>query len=109
VVEAGKADAAERIVDLHDDAGLVLEQRQLVDGRGLEIVDLAGQQRVHRRRLVGEIQPFDAIDIGDLAAGGGRRRLVARHVVLELGVDGLGARHPLVGLELERARIRYSP
>src|SRR3546814_3066556 len=43
------------------------------------------------------------LDVGNLAAGGGRWRFGARHILGELGVDDLGARPPFRRLELEGA------
>ena len=53
--------------------------------------------------MVGNGEPFDAVDLGDLAAGQARGGLGARLVVGVPHVDGLLARLPLVGLEDEGA------
>ena len=52
---------------------------------------------------VGDPDPFDAVDLGDLAAGQARGRLGARLVLRVLDVDRLLARLPLVLLEDEGA------
>ena len=59
-------------------------------------VDLALEQCVHDRLLIGHRHPFDAIDLGDLAAGQARRRLAARLVLGILDVDRLLAGLPFV-------------
>ena len=67
----------------------------------LEQIDLAVQQRVHLRLRIGDPDPFDAVDLGDLAAGEARGRLVARLVARVPEVDRLVAGLPLVALEDE--------
>ena len=64
--------------------------------RRLDHVDLALHQRVHRRLLVGDRDPFDPVELGDLAAGQARGRLGARLVLGILDVDRLVARLPFV-------------
>ena len=44
-------------------------------------VDLAGVERRRRGGRIGNVDPLDAVDLDDLAAGRPRRRLLARHVV----------------------------
>ena len=75
-----------------------------VGRRHLDDVDLALQQCIDRGRRVADGEPFDAIDLGDLAAGQHRGRLVARLVLRVLDVDDLLAGLPFVLLEDERAR-----
>ena len=54
-----------------------------VEGRRLDEVDLAGPQRIDGLQVVGHGVPFDAVDLGDLAAGQAARRLGARLVVAD--------------------------
>ena len=76
--------------------GSVFSERQQVVRRLLDEVDLAGEQRVDRRLLVGDGAPFDAVDLDHLAAGQARGRLGARLVLVELDVHRLVARLPFV-------------
>src|SRR5262245_34775663 len=69
--------------------------KQVVAGR-LDEVDLALRQRIDRLLRVGDGAPFDAIDLGDLAARKARGRLGARLVLVELDVDGLVAGLPFI-------------
>ena len=71
--------------------------------RRLDDIDLARRQGADRGLLVGHRQPFDAVDLGELAARKARRRLGARLVLGVPDVDGLVAGLPLVGLEDEGA------
>ena len=105
VVEAGHVLQA----DVRDHRQL--QVRVLLDGlveietELLDDVDLALLQRGDLRLTVAQREiPFDAVDVDALAAGGARRRLAARHVLVELGVDRLVARLELVALEDVRAR-----
>ena len=90
-----------RIDDL--DVRVLLQQPQQVVRRLLDEVDLARQQRIDGLLLVGDREPFDAVDLDDLAAGETGGRLGARLVFVELDVDRLVAGLPLVPLEHERA------
>ena len=74
--------------------------------RRLEVIDLAGDEGVHRGLMVGDPLPLDAVHLHDLAAGQRRRRVGARLVLVELRVDGLVARLPLLLAEHERSRAR---
>ena len=96
VVRAEGVLVAERVPVDELDVRLALEQRQQIVRRRLDVVDLAGEQRIHRLLVVGDRQPFDAVDLDDLAAGKARGRLRARLVLVELDVDRLVARLPLV-------------
>jgi hypothetical protein len=53
--------------------------QQIVRGR-FDQIDLAVDQRIDRRLHVRNPEPLDPVDLGDLAAGGPRRRLVPRLV-----------------------------
>ena len=102
VVQADPTLVAERIEGLDDDSGARLHDRQQVVRRQFEVIHLAGDERVHRRRRIGDVKPFDAVDLRALAAGGEARRLGARRVVRVADVDRLRARNPLPGDEHER-------
>src|SRR4029453_13010202 len=52
---------------------------------------------------VGDVDPFDTVEMHDLAAGEARRRLRSRLIILELVVDRALARPPQVLAEDERA------
>jgi hypothetical protein len=92
---------AQRIIVDQGDTGVRLQQRQQVVGRILHIVDLAGKKRIDRLLAVGHRQPFDAVEVYDLAAGEPRRRVHARPVVVELDVNHLVAWIPFILLEDE--------
>ena len=79
------------------------QNRQQVGDRLLDPVHLARLQRRRRRCWVGHDDPLDAIEIGDLAAGGEVGRLVARQVAVEARVDRLRAGYPFVTHEAIRA------
>ena len=102
VVEADHADKAG--IALHRDIWVVRQRGGVIVRRVLEIVDLAGFERLHRGRRLGDIDPFDAIDLYHLAAGGIVRRLGTRHIVRVPDVDGLVAGLPLLLDEFERSR-----
>ena len=70
---------------------LAFQHRQQIERRVFHEIDVAGLQRVHRGLRVGHREPFDAIDLHHLAAGGPARRLLARHVVLVLLIGHLHA------------------
>ena len=72
--------------------------------RRLDHVDLALEQRVHGGLLVGDGHPFDAVELGQLAAGQVRGRFGPRLVLGVLDVDRLVAGLPFVLHEDERAR-----
>ena len=84
-------------------SGIGRQHRQQVPRRILDEVEIARLQRVHRGLRVRHGDPFDAVDLHDLAAGGPARRLLARHIVGVLLVDRLHARLELGLDELERA------
>jgi hypothetical protein len=76
-----------------------------VEAQRLDDVDFALLQRIDLRLRVAQRQvPFDAVDEDLLAAGGARRRLVARHVLGVLDVHRLVAGLELVLLEGVGAR-----
>ena len=102
-VEAHDDLAAQRVPAEQRDVLVGLQQREEVGRRGFDQVDLAGQQRVRGGGGIGDGQPFDAIDLGDLAAGQHRGRLAARLVARVLHVDDLLARLPFVLLQHEGA------
>jgi hypothetical protein len=106
-VQVVEADHPEGAVDLaglhHRHAARALEDREEVDLRRLEEVDLAIDQRLHGGLRVRHPDQLDAVDAGDLAARERARRLAARHVVGVLQVDGLAAGDPLVLGEPERS------
>ena len=102
MVEAHHALRADRVERLDLDARRLGEDRREIGRHLLVVVDLAGHQRVHAGGRVGDVEPLDAVDLGDLGAGRARGRVLARHVVLELLVDHLRARHPLLLAEDER-------
>ena len=83
------------------DVRVLPQHREQVMGRRLDHVDLAGQERVDRRLMVGDRAPLHAVDLRDLAAGEARGRLCPGLVLGELHVDGLVAGLPLVLLEDE--------
>ena len=86
---------ANRIENLDFHARRLLDQRREIGRDLLVVVDLAGDQRVHA--VVGRrLEPLDAVDLGDLAAGRAGRRLVARHVVRVLHVDDVVAGQPFL-------------
>ena len=62
----------------------------------LDKVDFALLQRVDRLLRVGDGAPLDAVHLDDLAARNPRGRLGTRLVLVELEVDGLVTRFPLV-------------
>jgi hypothetical protein len=103
-VEAEDVGVAERVGREDLDVLVLLQDRQQVVRGRFDHVDLAGEQRVDRRLAVGDGQPFNAVELGDLAAGQARRRLGARLVVGITDIDDLLAGLPLVPLEDERAR-----
>src|SRR3546814_1431090 len=72
---------------LERDARGACQDRQEVRGRVLEVVDLARHQRRLRGLRVRHPDELDAVDLHHLAAGMAGRRLAARHVAFELGVD----------------------
>ncbi len=73
----------------------------LTPGVDSKVVDLTGDQRGLRRLRVGEPDELDAVDFHHLAARVTGRRLLAGNILLELLVDRLAARDPLVALEPE--------
>ena len=79
------------------------EQRQEVVRRRLDDVDLAVLQRIDLGLRVGDPDPFDPIDLGELAAGQAGGRFAARRAHAVAGEHDLLARLPFVGLEDERA------
>ena len=97
VIEPDHALRAVDLAGLHqlDALGLLQKRQEIVVGRLVEI-DLAVDQRRHGGLRIGDPHQLDAVDARDLAAGEGRRRLAARHVVLVLEIDRLAARHPEV-------------
>ena len=105
-VEAERILVAERIPVDQLDVGILAQNRQQVVRRLLDEVDLAGDQRVDGGLLVGDLLPFDAVDLRHLAAGQTRHGLRARLVLVPFHVDGLVARLPFVLLEHERSRSR---
>ena len=80
-----------------------LQHRQQIERQVFHEIDVAGLQRVHRGLRVGHRQPFDAVDLDHLAAGGPARRLLARHVVVVLLVGHLHAGLEFSLHEFERA------
>ena len=95
------------LAGLHQlDAAGLRQDRQEVDARRLVEVDLAVDERRHRRLRIGDPDELEAIDLRHLRAGKGGRRLVARarHVIGVLQIHRLAARDPLLLGELERAR-----
>ena len=103
-VEAQHVGAAEMVGDADLDVLVLLQHRQEVVRHQLNHVDLAREQRIDRGLAVGDGDPFDSVELGDLAAGQARRRLAARLVVGIADVDDPLARLPFVPLEDERAR-----
>ena len=98
MVEAKDVLAADRAQRHELDVLVGLEQAVQVEGRRLDEVDLAGKQRIDGLQMVGHGVPFDAVDLGDLAAGQPRDRLGARLVVGIADIDGNVARPPQIAL-----------
>ena len=67
-------------------------------------VDFPGVQGRGGGGRVGDVDPLDAIDLGDLAAGTPGRGFLTWHVVGVLDIDHLAAGNPLFLDELEGAR-----
>src|SRR5205085_10155125 len=80
------------------------EYGQDVGRRLLVPIRFARIERRRRGRGIGYVEPFDAVDFGDLAARGEARRLLARHVIGVLDEDRLAAGNPFFLDEFERAR-----
>ena len=102
LVEAQHPHIAERIDGGDDDVGILGEDRDEVDGGLLVPVDFAGVERGRRGRGVGDIEPFDPVDLDHLAAGGKARRLLARHIVGVFDEHRLVAGNPFLLDEFER-------
>ena len=100
-VVAKRVLVAERVDVGELDVGIILQHRQQVMCRLLDVVDFAGDECVNRRLLIGDHAPFDAIDFHDLAARHAGRRLRPRFVSVELDVHCLVARLPFLLLENE--------
>jgi hypothetical protein len=102
MVEAHHALRADRVERLDLDARRLGEDRREIGRHLLVIVHFARDQSVHAGGRVWDVEPLDAINLGDLGPGCARGRLLARHVVLELLVHHLGAGHPLLLAEDKR-------
>ncbi|MCY1235253.1 hypothetical protein D9M72_478610 [compost metagenome] len=70
-------------------------------------VDLAALERCDGAVGVGQVKPFDALEVAFLAAGQAVCRLAARHVVGVAHEHHLVARHPFVAFEDEGPRAKY--
>ena len=104
MVEAQHAHIAERIDGRDRDILVGREYRQDVGRRLLVPIRFARIERRRRGRGIGYVEPFDPVDLGDLAAGGEARRLLARHIIGVLDEDRLAAGDPFLLDEFERAR-----
>ena len=88
--EAQQTERAERIGLLVDDHRFVAgEDRQELARHQLPPIDLAVVERRRRRRRIRDVDPFDAVEFDDLAAGDPARLLLARHILGEFRVDDL--------------------
>ena len=105
MVEAHHERRAERVGVGDRDLGA--KRRDEVERRVLPPVDLAGAERRGGGGVIGYVEPFDAVDLGDLAAGGPVRRFPARHIIGVPDVDDLVARAELALDEFERARADH--
>ena len=107
MVELDHDRTGERVDPSDRDRGVRGEHGDDVERRVLPPVRLAGIERRSLGHRVGDVEPFDAVDLDDLAARRPARRLLARNVVGILDVDD-----PVPGLELlldkfERARADH--
>src|SRR5579862_220990 len=69
VVEPQYAHRANRIVFLHRNLHVGLENGSKIRGHFLPPIDLAAAERRGGSRMLGDVEPFDAVDFRDLAAG----------------------------------------
>jgi hypothetical protein len=74
------------VIDELDVLGFLQNRNEIVR-RLLDIIDLAVNERVHLRLIVRDVDPLDAIELGDLDPGHPARRLGARHVIGVLFLD----------------------
>ena len=82
MVEAQHCLVAKRVDDIDRHVGILAQQRQQVGGRLFPPVDLAGLHRRGGGGGIGDGVPLDAVEIGDLRAGGADRRAIgARHII----------------------------
>jgi hypothetical protein len=86
-----------------DDVPVAPHDRQVVDRRVFQVVHLALLQRAGAQRDVGHGDHLDLVELRDLAAREAVGRLVPRHVVLVLAVEGALAGDPALALEDEGA------
>ena len=88
-------------------SGLAASTGQTSSRRVLPPIGFAAVERRHLGHRIGDVEPFDPVDLDHLAARGPARRLVARHVIGVLDVDHLVAGLELLLDEFERARADH--
>ena len=103
-VEAEGVLAPVRVRRQELDVRVLLQERQEVVRRRLDVVDLALRQRVDLGLRVGDPEPLDPVDLHDLGSGEAGGRVRARLVFRVLDVDRLLAGLPVLVPEGERPR-----
>src|SRR5437764_9284710 len=96
MIEAQDAVTAERIDGGDCDFLIAAEAGQDIGRWILVPVDFASVQRGRSGRNIGKVEPFDPIDLGDLATRSKARRLLAWDVIRVLDEHCLASRYPFL-------------